>query len=363
MQHDLRVACLLLALGAQRRTKHPRLPPELLELLCYAFGDPIGSFKRLCAAGDVATLQRWHAAFGLGVYQPRLGQGALAACGQGHVPVMTWLYHTFGQNVVEARGAMYSACSGGHLPMVQWLNQTFPPTADLYGPYVACVNNGRQALYAACSNGHLPVAQWLIEQFALTSEDVCEERLLPIVCERGHTAVAKWLYPILKLSLLPVGMCYDVLDRVCTSGEHLDTLQWMCQVDRPSIEICASHALYRACACGQLRVLQWLCQTFPVIIDELPVGPLQYACKHGHVHVVAWLHERFRITESHHALFDIACTHGRLHMAQWLQQTFAITAEDVRRDNPDMMREAHANHHHHVVAWLGTTFQLQLTDG
>lgn len=317
---DYRIHCLLLVLHAKRQAQHPRLPPELLELVHCAFCDPTGSLERLCAQGGLSALQHWHDAHGI---SGDLDQGVVWASEHNQRRTVQWLCHTFAVSPQGGARALKAACLGGHADLARWLSQTFPtaePDGDAY--YV---------LLYACQKGFVRVAQWLHQRFAVA--------ITPTIVKSALNAARAW------------------------DDDRLDMLAWLHGMGALAAVDMRDH-VRNACQFGNLAAVQWMCgMTRIASVDACEA--LAHACNGGHLATARWMQDEFQCALSParaRQLFMLACMRGALDVAQWLVATFHITQTQVRANQNEILYSACRCHNAHVVKWLCHTFGLAPVD-
>lgn len=282
--------CLLLALH-QRRLR-ARVPPELFQLLYWAFVDPDHSLRQLCEEGALSDLRHWHGVFGIVVYNPY--SALKIACMYGQVEVAQWLYshlHLAPAASVPAfvNDAFHVACR--HLPMAQWWHDTFAmATADVQ-------HNVDHVMQQACYHGGLSTVQWLVRTFDLKASRRSLWLYLSNTCATRHVDLADWL--------VHVWGSPDMIHPKNTVG-----------------------ALQAACHHGQLSMVKWWCRTFTLTVDMMNYSLLRITCRGGRADIMRWLLQqvdplclpaqlRFQCVAE-------ACRSGNLPMAQWLDKTFQL---------------------------------------
>lgn len=220
------VRYLLLALQANRAPGHPRLPPELLEYVCYEFCDSHRMLDELCAAGNVRALQHWHTAYQVTDLTP-----------------------------VAIAGVWEHACVDGQLAVAQWLHQTFTFPHDT-----------TQVLRYACMQGHVHMARWLHDAVGL--RDNHPASLLLGACTKGHLALAQWLADAFAQRLNLAGGNHMIRFCVAEASKSgaLSILQWLHQTfpqaTRDSIHHDAHDLLADVCHYRLGKVVRWMHRTF-----------------------------------------------------------------------------------------------------
>lgn len=145
-------------------------------------------------------------------------------CGYGHLHVASWLHHTFGLTLSDARAysndALYRACHNNRLIIAQWLVRTFGLTAaDIIDS---------TAPFFVCSDGHLPIVKWLVDAYDLEYADLaCAGRHTPLsmACSKGHLSIAQWLVAKFDLTDKHISSC-NALAEALKFG-HQDVVLWL----------------------------------------------------------------------------------------------------------------------------------------
>lgn len=299
---DARVGCLVLVLGAARRPDHPRLPPELLEPLCYAFCEPHTHLVRLCREGRLHALQEWHAAFGVHspprpeepwLSAPRVClhtsievEAVHVACIHGHVAVAQWVYCTFGLKPVHLDACLMLVCQAGQVAAARWLHGTLGLTLTPDRAYMA--------LELACHNGHLAIAHWLHAVQWLDAPEAApglhRTRIVSAfqaACEGHHLPIARWLRHTFQLTLVDLTRHLAcTFQNACVNG-HVDTVRWLHRAfPWPTHRL--RNSLWWAICAGQVRVVQYLMQAVPLTADDIGLVD-GWTAAHQHPALHDWL--------------------------------------------------------------------------
>lgn len=204
------------------------------------------------------------------------------ACENGHVHVLSWLYHVSEPKPPQiTQAAFFSACRNGPRCAAQWLARI--PGLVQYvtsGPFAA------SPLKGACKGGDLRLCQWLLAQSigdqttfnAMATLDVDHLRV-PQSCA------------VLSKFMFSDELLYVTVWKACAAG-RLVHLQWLLTATGFSTGVCKTIAKYCLAYEKGFVVAKWWVRLF-----------------RGSGQCDAWL--------VHHA-FDAAAKQGRLRMARWL---------------------------------------------
>lgn len=274
--------CLLLALH-QRRLR-ARVPPELFQLLYWAFVRPERCLRRLCRAGSLHDLRHWHDTFGIHPANPFAV--FCTVCERGHLSVAQWLHTMWGPAMARPLSGLVvrvfqGVCGKGFLAVATWLHHMFRLRAkDVH-------QSG--ALIDACYYGHLPVAQWLAETFEFTAAHVRAQGnwLMKIVCAKGYLAMAQWLYQTFDLTADDLRDVRDDTFLLSCMNGHLHAAQWIHRTvnfDATTSDAqLIKNALHYTIVKRHVAVVQWLVATFPQAIASFKLP--DWARGQGHAAV------------------------------------------------------------------------------
>jgi hypothetical protein len=196
------------------------------------------------------------------------------------------------------------------------------------------------ALYGACYNGHTHVARWLTSEFNLSPQDARSNGnlILAQTCDRGHLGTAQWLIETFGLTKR------DVVAR-------------------------KNHAFTGACSSGHLAIAQWLHEKFHFTRAEaLETRAFPAACQQGHLDCVQWFARTFEITAEYvradecEALRNSISDNNRTDTARWLIETYNLSVDDIRCENNEVFVEVCGHGQLEFAQWIADRYQLVTAD-
>ncbi len=240
-----------------------RPPPSNVELLAMA-----------AAAGDLAVVK---ALAPQGAERESEDHNALqsalhAAAGNGHLPVVQWLYAHGADITAWKDHVMRLAVVNGHLPILEWLHEQ---GADFTAHY-------DDALRSAARCGHLPVLEWLHAH----GVDIRAQNndAMRLAASNGHLHVVKWLHA----NGVDISVQHDCVLSHAVGGGHMPVVEWLYEQDE-NIRTQNDYAFKCAVGNGNLPALQFL-HMRGADIRSCDHAAMIRAAGNGHLPVLEYLH-------------------------------------------------------------------------